>query len=165
MAGQVFLFVLAGMALMLLLWASVRELLVVHVEKLREIREPKLEQAVKAMFFVPLAAAIISAAILWYVFATDFQNRAIHALLLLSLWCMLLLLLLAFYLRRRLNMPYAKTAIAGLVVAVFSIIYLTPWGNFQALFNNLGYDRALIMGIAILSMWYMILRRFRRIFH
>lgn len=91
------------------------------------------------------------------------QVRIGHAVVLLGWWMAAALLLFAISAYQRLGQRVPVSALLGLLLAAAAIVYLTPISRFSAFFFPLGYDRALIIGVALVAMAGTILSRLYRL--
>lgn len=159
-------FIVVGGALiaMLLLWSAVSGLLRGDPPPISRLTREELGRGVRLLVATSFAFTVLSALVFALVLPdeVDALARGSHALFLLGWWLTLAILSFAVLTMRRLGLTLPPSAIAGFLVALAFLVYFTPLTNYVTVFRVVSYDRAVIIGLALVAMAYTILRRLGR---
>lgn len=157
--------VIYSLVSLVMLWTGVMDL-VRSDSPLPELLPGKgLRDAIRILIVAPLAITAAVSLLLPFLLGAhvSIAARAGHAVLLLGWWLAALLLLFALFAYRRLGRALPVATMAGLLLCLVPVIYLSPLSHFVSLFEPIGYDRAIIIGLALLAMALTALRRLARL--
>lgn len=148
-----------------MLWTGVMDLLRSDSPLPAMLPGNGLRDAIRIAIAAPLLITAVVSLLVPFLLGTNLTTpaRLGHAVLLLGLWLAAVLLLFALFAYRRLGRPIPASTMVGLLLCLAPIIYLSPVSNFTDLFYPLGYDRAFIIGLALIAMAASALRRLARL--
>lgn len=148
-----------------MLWAGVMHLLESDSPLPALLPGDGLREAVRILVAAPLAITAVVGVVLPLLFGTQVSSAGCfaHAFLLLGWWFAAVLLLFAAIAHWRLARPLPPATAIGLLLSLAPLIYLTPIANFVRIFEPIGYDRAFIIGLALIAMAASALRRLARL--
>ncbi|MHB0875236.1 MAG: hypothetical protein ACYC5O_04220 [Anaerolineae bacterium] len=157
--------VIYSLVSIVILWSGVMDLLRSDSPLPALLPGKGLRDAIRILIAAPLAITAVVALLVPVLLGAQVSSAARlgHATLLLGWWLAAVLLLFALFAYRRLARSLPVSTVVGLLLCLAPIIYLTPLSNFVTVFEPLGYDRAVIIGLALIAMTASALRRLARL--
>jgi hypothetical protein len=139
---------------MVMLWSGVMDLLRSDSPLPALLPGRGLRDAILILAAAPVVIALTVAVAVPYLLGAhvSLAAHAGHAVLLLGWWLATVLLLFALFAYRRLGRRLPTATVVGLILCLAPIVYLSPLSRFVDLFEPLGYDRAFIIGLALVAM-------------
>jgi len=157
---SLFVIIMLGFVAMLLMWAAARRLVQDQAPLVVAFPDKSMRDLLKVLVAAPL---VLTAAHLLLSYALgaslDASGSLAQALFYLGWWAGLTVMAFAFLTARRSGTAVPGSAYAGMVLSVAVLAAFTSPAFFASTFSVDGYDRAIIVGFALVLMAFTVLRR------
>jgi predicted signal transduction protein with EAL and GGDEF domain len=159
-----FILIINALAGMLLLWSGARRLLQDRSYIAEAFPQMGLREILRGLYVLAFVLTAIFVAVAFVLYPEgDGYARGAQALYLLGWWGTIVLLVFIIFVGIRSSAPVPASAIVGLLVALVPAILFVSVPRFIQVFSVDGFDRAVIIGLALAAMSYTILRRLGRV--
>ncbi|NPV09251.1 MAG: hypothetical protein HPY83_14995 [Anaerolineae bacterium] len=148
---------------MVLLWSGVRALVQDRSAIVRAFPRMELSAVLRGLLVLPFALTALFVAV---AFVLDRQGdvsvRAAQAVFLLGWWGAAVIMVFSIFVGLRSPASVPASAVIGLLFALPPLILFTSTARFAEMFSVDGYDRPVIIGLALAAMSYTVIRRLER---
>ncbi len=160
---MLFIVILLGFVDMLFVWASVRRLVQDQAPIVVAFPSRSLRDLIKVLVAAPLLATAVHLVVSYAIGPRgDMYASMAQAIYFLGWWAAATIMVFVVVVSLRAGTKVPASAILGIVLTVAVLGTFTSAARFAETFSVDGFDRAIIVGLALVLMGYTVLRRLWR---
>ncbi len=158
-----FIVILLGFVNMLLVWASARRLIQDQAPIMVALPERSLRDLIKVLVAAPLAATAVHLVVSYALGSRgDLYANMAQGAFFLGWWAAATIMVFVLVVSLRAGTKVPASAVIGLILTVAVLGLFTSVARFTETFSVDGFDRAIIVGLALILMAYTVIRRLWR---
>jgi len=155
-----FIVLVAAFLTMLFVWSSARKLIQDQEPIGRAFPKATTRDIVRALAALPVVLAALHLALVWVLDGQgDPYVRLAQGLLFLGWWASIVIMLFSQAVALRSSSSWSAVSVIGMGLSAVILVLFSSSAQFAAVFEPNGYDRAIIVGVALALMAYTVVRR------